>query len=162
MKTLSLILLKIMLIAGALTVNAQFIGVGTKFDKEFMFQATVSVPIKFDSNYKYDLAFGLDYTTSNDKAPSGLQPQVTGIIYLVDDKSKSYLIYGGLTAGYLFDFSKEFDNQIRLTPHIYFELSSLFYVKAGADYATPVNKVYPFISIGIGGGHMFRHFTMSW
>ncbi|SMC57004.1 hypothetical protein [Moheibacter sediminis] len=158
MKTLSLILF----IAGNLIVNAQFIGVGTKFDKKFMFQATANIPIKFDSNYKFDLAFGVDYTTSNDQAPSGLQPQVTGIMYLVDDKNKSYLIYGGLTAGYLFDFNKEFDSQIRLTPHIYFELSSLFYAKAGVDYAMAVNKVYPFVSIGIGGGHMFRHFTMSW
>lgn len=157
MKTLSLILF----IAGNLIVNAQFIGVGTKFDKQFMFQATANIPIKFDSNYKYDLAFGVDYTTSDDQVPSGLQPQMTGIVYLVDNKYKSYLIYGGLTAGYLFDFNKEFDNQIRLTPHIYYEYSSLFYIKAGADYATPIDKIYPFISIGIGGGHMLRHLSIG-
>lgn len=143
------------------SINAQLIGAGTKFDKQFMFQANVNIPIKFDSNYKYEIAFGVDYTTNNPEAPSGLQPQVTGIYYIVDEKAKSYLVYGGLTAGYLFDFNKEFDNQIRLTPHIYFEYYSLIYIKAGVDYATPVNKIYPFISVGIGGGHMFRHFSIG-
>lgn len=143
------------------SVSAQLIGAGTKFDKQFMFQANVNYPIKFNASNKYDLAFGVDYTTRNSKAPSGLQPQMTGIVYLLDNKYKSHLIYGGLTAGYLFDFNKEFDNQIRLTPHIYYEYSSLFYIKAGADYATPINKVYPFVSIGIGGGHMLRHLSIG-
>lgn len=161
MKPINFILFQLLFIAGFSSVNAQLIGVGTKFDKQFMFQANVNVPIKFNANNKYDLAFGVDYTTSNSKAPSGLQPQMTGIIYLVDEKNKSFLVYGGLTAGYLFDFNKEFDNQIRLTPHIYYEYSSLIYIKVGADYATPINKVYPFLSIGIGGAHMFRHFSIG-
>lgn len=161
MKSINLILFKLIFIFGLSTINAQLIGVGTKFDKEFMFQANLNVPIKFNSNNKYDLAFGVDYTTPNSEAPSGLQPQMTGIVYLVDDKLKSHLIYGGLTAGYLFDFNEEFDNQFRLTPHIYWEYTSLIYAKVGVDYATPINKVYPFISIGIGGGHMFRHFSIG-
>lgn len=161
MKPINFLLFKLILVATFSTVNAQIVGVGTKLDKQFMFQANVNVPIKFNANNKYDLAFGVDYTTPNSKAPSGLQPQMTGIVYLVDDKSKSNLVYGGLTTGYLFDFNKEFDNQIRITPHIYYEYMSLIYIKAGADYATPINKIYPFISIGIGGGHMFRHFSIG-
>lgn len=143
------------------SVNAQLIGAGTKFDKQLMFQANVNYPIKFNPNNKYDLAFGVDYTTRNSEAPSGIQPQMTGIVYLVDDKYKSHLIYGGLTAGYLFDFNQEFDNQFRLTPHLYWEYASLIYTKVGVDYATPINKVYPFISIGIGGGHLIRHLSIG-
>src|SRR5690554_7682104 len=78
---------------------------------------------------------------------------------VVEDDYKSYLISAGITSGYLFDFNKEFSNQFRLSPHLYAEFG-LFVVKAGYDYLLPLQQGTPFISIGLGGGYLFRHFKI--
>lgn len=139
--------------------QAQIISLGGKYDQKPMFQAAVNAPVLFDKDRPYDVALGLDYTTPNKKMPSGLQLQVTGMYFVVEDDYKSYLISAGITSGYLFDFNKEFSNQFRLSPHLYAEFG-LFVVKAGYDYLLPLQQGTPFISIGLGGGYLFRHFKI--
>jgi len=141
------------------SLKAQIISLGSKFDKSFMFQSSINIPILFDNNKPYDFAFGLDYTTSNTKSPSGLQPQITAMYFLIDDKYKSYNLSVGVTSGYLFDFSKEFNNQFRVSPYVYIEAFP-FNIKLGHNYAMAINQGQFFISIGIGGGYLFRHFSV--
>jgi len=141
------------------SVKAQIINVGAKYDKAAMFQASFNIPILFDKYKPYDFAFGLDYTSPNAKAPSGLQPQFTAMYFLVDDKYKSYNISAGVTTGYLFDFNKEFNNQFRISPYVYTEVFP-FNIKVGHEYVMPLNQGQFFISIGIGGGYLFRHFSI--
>lgn len=154
------ILLGIIFLLGLNITNAQIISAGVKFDKKPMFQATFNAPIFFDKNKPFDIFWGADYTTKNSEIPSGLAPQLSFAYYLVDDEYKDFILSANFTAGYLFDFNKKFDNQFRFSPHIYFEFLSLFNAKLGYDYLTPFNKGFPFISIGIGGGMMFRHFRV--
>lgn len=139
--------------------NAQVFNIGGKYSEKSMFQASINVPLLFDKDKPYDFALGLDYTTGNKLAPSGLQPQLTAMYFLVDDKNKSYLVSANLSAGYLFDFNKHFDNEIRVSPHLYLEFI-LMNIKVGYDYLMSSQKGYPFISIGFGGGHLFRHFSV--
>ncbi|MEG1376054.1 MAG: hypothetical protein RSC81_03165 [Myroides sp.] len=141
------------------SVKAQIINVGAKYDKAPMFQASINIPVLFDKYKPYDFAFGLDYTSPNANAPSGLQPQFTAMYFLVDDKYKSYNISAGVTSGYLFDFNKEFNNQFRVSPYVYMEAFP-FNIKVGHEYVMPLNQGQFFISIGIGGGYLFRHFSI--
>jgi len=141
------------------SVKAQVFSVGAKYDKATMFQASFNIPVLFDKYKPYDFAFGLDYTTPNAKAPSGLRPQFTAMYFLIDDKYKSYNVSAGVITGYLFDFNKEFNNQFRVSPHVYMEAFP-FTIKVGHDYVMPLNQGHFFISIGIGGGYLFRHFSV--
>lgn len=141
------------------SITAQVFSLGAKYDKAQMFQASINIPVMFDKYKPYDFAFGLDYTSPNTKAPSGLQPQFTAMYFLVDDKYKSYNISVGITSGYLFDFNKEFNNQFRVSPYIYMEVFP-FNVKVGHDYVMPLNQGQFFVSLGIGGGYLFRHFSI--
>jgi len=141
------------------SIKAQVFSLGAKYDKAAMFQASFNVLVLFDKYKPYDFAFGLDYTSPNAKAPSGLQPQFTAMYFLVDDKYKSYNISAGITSGYLFDFNKEFNNQFRVSPYVYMEAFP-FTVKVGHEYVMPLNQGQFFVSIGIGGGYFFRHFSI--
>lgn len=141
------------------SLKAQVFSLGAKYDKAAMFQASFNIPVLFDKYKPYDFAFGLDYTSPNAKAPSGLQPQFTAMYFLVDDKYKSYNISAGITSGYLFDFNKEFNNQFRVSPYVYMEAFP-FTVKVGHEYVMPLNQGQFFVSIGIGGGYLFRHFSI--
>lgn len=140
--------------------NSQVLNAGLKFDRTMMFQASANIPVLWNSGKKFDIAPGLDYTTTNSKAPSGLQPQLTTLVYIVDDKNKDFLIYGAVTTGYLFDFSKNFENQLRVSPHVYLEYNGLMNLKVGYDYMMPLKKGYPYIAVGIGGFFMFRNFRV--
>lgn len=153
-----LIHLCVLLFGGLL--QAQIISAGFKYEKKGMFQATVNYPFLFDKEKPFDFYAGFDYTTKNEEVPSGLAPQLGFAYYMVDDKAKDFLVSANLNAGYLFDFNPEFENQFRITPHIYFEFISLLNLKVGYDYLMPLNQGFPFISIGIGGGFMFRHFSV--
>ena len=139
--------------------KAQVFSLGAKYDKEAIFHASFNILVLFDKYKPYDFAFGLDYTSLNAKAPSGLQPQFTAMYFLVDDKYKSYNISAGITSGYLFDFNKEFNNQFRVSPYVYMEAFP-FNIKVGHEYAMPLNQGQFFVSIGIGGGYLFRHFSI--
>ncbi len=141
-------------------VKAQIIHAGAKFDRKLMFNATANYAVFYKDKKPFELMIGADFTTGNDKVPSGLAPQISFGYFIVGDEYKDYMIFGGLTGGYLFDFNKEFENQFRITPHIYFEYMALLNLKIGYDYLMPHHKGYPFISIGIGGLQMFRHFKV--
>lgn len=141
------------------SLKAQVFGLGAKYDKAAMFQASFNIPVLFDKYKPYDFAFGLDYTSPNAKAPSGLQPQFTAMYFLVDDKYKSYNISAGIASGYLFDFNKEFSNQFRVSAYVYMEAFP-FTIKVGHEYVMPLNQGQFFVSIGIGGGYLFRHFSI--
>lgn len=149
----------VLLMAASVHLHAQFMAVGAKFDKELMFQATVNAPVLFDDDLPYDVSFGVDYTSKNELMPSGLQFQSTAMYFLDEGSSKSHLVYAGLTAGYLLDFNSRFTNQFRFTPHLYAELGFLM-IKVGYDYLLPLQKGSPFISVGLGGGYLFRHFKL--
>ncbi len=152
--------IKISLLFLGSLIQAQIISAGFKYEKRGMFQATVNYPFLFDKEKPYDFYAGADYTTKNEEVPSGLAPQLGFAYYLVDNKTKDFLVSANLNAGYLFDFNPEFENQFRITPHIYFELLSLLNLKVGYEYLMPLNQGFPFISVGIGGGFMFRHFSV--
>lgn len=139
--------------------HAQIFSVGGKYDEKPMLQASINAPVLFNKNKPYDVAFGLDYTTPNKKMPSGLQFQVTGMYFLSEGSSKSHLISAGLTSGYLLDFNKEFNNQFRVSPHLYAEFG-LLVIKAGYEYLLPLHQGTLFISIGVGAGYLFRHFKI--
>lgn len=141
------------------SLSAQVFGLGAKFDKEVMFSANFNLPLLFDKYLPYDIAGGVEYTTPNDKLPSGLQLQVSSMYFIDEGSAKAHLITAGVTAGYLFDFNKTFANQFRVTPYVYAEIGIL-YIKTGYDYYMPLQKGNAFISIGLGGGYLFRHFKL--
>ncbi len=149
----------VLLMSAVVYVHAQLIGIGAKFDKELMFQATVNAPVLFDKDLPYEVSFGVDYTSGNPLLPSGLQFQSIAMYFLDEGSSKSHLVYAGLTAGYLLDFNSRFSNQFRFTPHLYAEWGFLVF-KPGYDYLLPLQKGSPFISVELGGGFLFRHFKL--
>ncbi|MDR2283646.1 MAG: hypothetical protein LBE37_10575 [Sphingobacterium sp.] len=153
---LCLLLLGIFSISRA---SAQIFSLGMKQDKRPMFQASLNVPLVFDKGKNYDFTVGVDYTSKNPKQPSGLAPQLGYVRYIVDNRYKDFLVSANLQAGYLFDFNKGMDNQFRVSPHLYVEYQGLFHCRVGYDYAMPLQKGYPFVSIGIGGLMMFRHLS---
>lgn len=140
--------------------SAQIFSLGMKQDKRPMFQAALNVPLVFEKDKKYDFTVGVDYTSKNPKQPSGLAPQIGLVRYIVDNRYKDFLVSANLQTGYLFDFNKGMDNQFRLSPHLYVEYQGVLHCRGGYDYAMPLQKGYPFISIGIGGLMMFRHFSI--
>lgn len=150
----------VLFITGALNCPAQIFSLGYRQDKKAMFQAEFNYPFLMDKNRPYNFLVGLDYTTPNKAVPSGLSPQLTFGYYVLDDEYKDYLVMAGLGTGYLFDFNKQFDNQFRITPHLYFEYLGLLNLKLGYNYMIPLQKGYPYVSIGVGGFHMFRYFRL--
>lgn len=140
--------------------NAQLFSLGAKWEEKLMFELSINQPLFWKNDGKFDLLLGANFTTGNKKWPSGLQPQFTGIYRIVDNKYKEYFFSFQLTAGYLFDFNTAFKNQLRISPHVYFEYNALFYIKAGYDFYTPLNLGYPYISVGIGGLCMLKHFRI--
>lgn len=140
--------------------SAQILSLGMKQDRRSMFQAALNVPLVFDKDKNYDVTVGVDYTSKNPKQPSGLAPQLGFVRYIVDSKYKNFLVSANVHTGYLFDFNKEMDNQFRVSPHLYVEYQGIFHCRVGYDYAMPLQKGYPFVSIGIGGLMMFRHFSI--
>ena len=152
-----------LLLLGIFTISkasAQIFSLGIKQDKRPMFQAALNVPVVFDRDKNYDFTVGVDYSSKNPKQPSGLAPQVGFVRYIVDNRYKDFLVSANVHTGYLFDFNKGMDNQFRVSPHLYVEYQALFNCRIGYDYMMPLQKGYPFISIGIGGLMMFRHFSI--
>ncbi len=139
---------------------AQIFSLGMKQDKRPMFQAALNVPLVFNTDKNYDFTVGVDYTSKNSKQPSGLAPQLGFVRYIVDNRYKDFLVSANVQTGYLFDFNKGMDNQFRVSPHLYVEYQGFFHCRVGYDYAMPLQKGYPFVSIGIGGLMMFRHFSI--
>ncbi|SUJ29023.1 Uncharacterised protein [Sphingobacterium spiritivorum] len=141
--------------------GAQIINIGYKYEEKSMFQTTINIPFVMDKNKPYEYMAGLDYSTKNALAPSGIAPQLTGGYYIIDDKRKSNILSLQLSAGYLFDLNKNFQNQVRLSPHVYFELNGIFNFKAGYDFLMPLEKGYPYVSIGLGGLLSLRHMSIG-
>lgn len=139
---------------------SQVFSVGAKQDKRTMFQAALNFPVVFDNNKNYDFTIGVDYTSKNHTQPSGLSPQLGFVRYIVDSKYKDFLVSANVQTGYLFDFNRGMGKQFRVSPHLYIEYQSFLNCKIGYDYAMPLQKGYPFVSIGIGGLMMFRHFSI--
>lgn len=144
----------------ATNLQAQIASASVKWQEEWMFDASLNYPLFIENDGKFDLMIGANYTTPNSKFPSGLQPQLTGIYRLVDNPTKDYFLSVQLTSGYLIDFTSDFENQFRLSPHFYLEYIGIFNLKMGYDYLMPFNKGYPFVSIGIGGFYMFKDFKI--
>lgn len=61
--------------------GAQIINIGYKYEERSMFQTTINIPFLMDKNKTYEYMAGLDYTTKNVLAPSGITPQLTGGYY---------------------------------------------------------------------------------
>lgn len=136
---------------------AQLINLGYKYQEKGMFNATINYPMIYDRHTHHELMLGIDYTTKNTKAPSGISPQLSYGYFLVDNSRTNYLLMAGLSTGYQVTLHNPYKNQFRVSPYIYTELVAVFNLKVGYDYMMPLQKGYPFISIGIGGLHMFRH-----
>lgn len=141
--------------------QAQVFSLGTKIQKKAMFQAAVNYPFVY-SKYKmpHEFMLGIDYTTKNKYSPSGIMPQATYGFRMVDKDRKDYFLMIGTLVGYNFQLSSDFKNQIRVSPFVYLEFVGLLNVKAGYDYSTQIKKGYPFISLGFGGLHMLRNFSI--
>ncbi|TDS11666.1 hypothetical protein B0I21_1077 [Sphingobacterium paludis] len=152
-----------MLIAAVLQVNksqAQIVSLGYKQQQKPMVQVSLNYPFILSAYSPFEFMVGVDYTTKNKAVPSGFVPQTTLHYYLVDSKRYNYLLAVGAGAGYMFDFNSNHENQIRISPHLYLEYSAILNLRVGYDVMFPNNRGYPFISIGIGGLHGFRH--MKW
>lgn len=137
--------------------TAQIVNVGGKFQKDLMFQATLNYPFVFDEDSRHEVMFGLDYTSKNNQAPSGLTPQITYGYYVVDHANKDFMIMAGVSTGYVVNLNSTFKCQIRVSPFVYAEYFSFLNVKVGYDYNTQIKKGYPYVSIGLGGFHMLKH-----
>jgi hypothetical protein len=140
--------------------HGQILSLGVKWEEKLMGEASANLPVFWKNDSKFDLMLGVNYTTPNKEFPSGLQPQVTGMYRIVSGEYKDYFLSFNLTSGYLFDFSSEFDHQFRFSPHLYFEYLGFLNLKVGYDYVMPLEKGYPFISIGLGGLYMFKDFRI--
>ena len=140
--------------------TAQIINVGGKFQKDVMFQATLNYPFVFDESSHHEVMLGVDYTSNNKQFLSGLTPQITYGYYVVDNAYKDFMVMAGVSSGYTVNFNSSFKNQIRVSPFVYAEYFGFLNIKVGYDYATQINKGYPYVSIGLGGFHMFRHFKI--
>lgn len=148
------------LILFCIELNAQLIGLGLKMDEKPMFDIAANYPLIFKDSKNYSLSLGAEFSTSNSQMPSGLQFQLTPLYHFLDDAKKDYFLSLGFTAGYLLDFNSEFSNQFRISPHFYAEYI-LFYCKLGYDYVMPLDQGSFFVSIGIGGGYLMRHFKIG-
>ena len=84
-------------------------------------------------------------------------PQATYGYRLWDDKRSEFFVMVGSSAGYNFQLSRDFSNQIKVSPFVYAEYIGVINVKIGYDYATKINKGFPFISVGLGGFHALRN-----
>ena len=149
----------VLLLFGVTFAQAQLSN-GYKYGEQGMYHVMLNIPFSNASPF-YSSPFyfysGLDFTTKNRKVPSGLAPQV-GLAYkIVENEDSATLVSANLNAGYLFDFNKKFDNQFRVSPHLYCELVGNIQIRAGYEYMMPFRKGYPFFSIGIGPGIMFPH-----
>lgn len=127
-----------------------------------MFQATLNRPFIYDKGrILHEFMLGVDYTTKNKFAPSGIMLQATYGYRFVDNVKKEYFFMLGTSVGYNFQLSSGFENQIKIGPFAYLELLAFLNIKAGYEYSTQIQKGYPFISIGFGGLHMLRHFKIG-
>lgn len=61
---------------------AQVLSVGYKYQEKGMFQATFNYPFLFSSSTHHELMLGVDYTSKNDQASSGLTPRLHMVIIL--------------------------------------------------------------------------------
>lgn len=157
--TISLFVINLFL---TVKLNGQIFSVGTKIQKKALFQVTLNHPFvynKYDTPHEFML--GVDYTTKNKHAPSGILPQATYGYRLVDDRRKPYFVMMGTSVGYNFQLSRGFENQFKISPFLYLEYSGFLNLKVGYDYSTQIQKGYPFVSIGLGGLQMFRHFVLG-
>ncbi len=152
----SLLLMLLSMVAA----KSQIINLGYKQQEKGMLQFSFNYPFVLDRYKPYEVMLGIDYTTNNRKAPSGVSPQATFHYYLWDKASSNYLLGVGASAGYLFDFNKAYSNQLRFSPHLYFEYGLLCNVRAGYDLLPAQQRGYPYISIGIGGLHLMRRLRM--
>lgn len=155
-KKKAVLLLVITLFASYFPVAAQIVNIGYKYQEKGMFQTSFNYPFLYDGS-SHEWMLGIDYTSKNDKAPSGITPQITYGYYLKDNPNSDYFIMTGITAGYQFSLHKSYENQFKITPYVYGELIGIVNIKIGYDYMLPLQKGYPFVSVGIGGLHMFRH-----
>lgn len=70
------------------------------------------------------------------------------------------MILADVSTGYTVSFNSSFENQIRASAFVHADYFSFLNIKFANDYATQINKGYPYVSIGLGGFHMFRHFKI--
>lgn len=159
LKIINVIIMAFLLFTSVSSV-AQVLSVGYKYQEKGMFQATFNYPFLFSSSTHHELMLGVDYTSKNDQASSGLTPQFTYGYYIIDNADNDYTLMVGISTGCNFNFNSTFENQFKVTPFVYTELMGLLNVKVGVDYSVQLQKGYPFLSLGLGGLHLFRHLKM--
>lgn len=142
--------------------EAQVLSLGAKAQKQVMFQ-TVAHYVLGDGSSRSAHAYmlGVDYTTKNKYAPSGIMPQATYGYRLWEEKRSDFFVMVGSSAGYNFQLSRDFPHQIKVSPFVYAEYLGVINVKMGYDYAPKINTGYPFISLGLGGFLAFRNFVIG-
>ncbi|GEM_PF-856356 len=150
----------ILMLLSMVAAKSQIVSLGYKQQEKGMFQFSFNYPFVLNRYKPYEVMLGIDYTINNRKAPSGLGPQATFHYYLLDNANSNYLLGVGVSAGYLFDFNKGYANQLRFSPHLYFEYGLLCNLRAGYDLLPTKQRGYPYISIGIGGLHLMRRLRM--
>lgn len=84
---------------------------------ELRHQATLIRPFIYDKGrILHEFMLGVDYTTKNKFAPSGIMLQATYGYRFVDNVKKEYFFMLGTSVGYNFQLSSGFENQIKSVP----------------------------------------------
>lgn len=143
-------------------VSAQLIGLGYKYQERSMFQASVNYPFDSGLDRIAGVTGGIDFTTKNRMAPSGVTLQITPYHYLFDRQLKNQggAILIGSDLGYHLNTGQG-ENGFKAAPHLYVDFI-LVYLKIGAEYYNSTGRTYPFVSIGIGGIHGIRNLHLKW
>lgn len=152
-------LLVLLITLASTSTNAQIINLGYKYQEKGMFNATLNYPMIYDRYTHHEFMLGVDYTSKNRKAPSGISPQLTYAYFVVDNSRTNYMLMTGVSTGYQVSMHNPFKNQFKLSPYIYAEFIAVLNLKIGYDYFLPLQKGYPYVSLGLGGLHMFRHLS---
>lgn len=147
----------IVLILSVLSLPAysQLLGLGGQYaqnsDGQFFVNAALPTFTKHNALRLYNLS-GLEYTTSGGAKMSGLQLKPIQLSSYMSDHifyNSPVTISVGVDAGYLFDFRRERQNTILLTPNFYLDYK-IFFLKTGYEWDALHGNNQFFVRAGIG------------
>lgn len=133
--------------------KAQFFGLAGQYadGSDGQFVASFSVPTWHNKNpLNSYISSGLEYSTSGGAKMSGLNIKpIQFSTFISEDlyNNNPFTILLGVDAGYLFDFRKNRQNAIVLTPNFHFDYK-VVYLKTGYDFDVSHGRSQFFIRVG--------------
>lgn len=133
---------------------AQFFGLAGQYadGSDGQFVANLSVPTFHKKNpLNSFISSGLEFSTSGGAKMSGLNIKpIQFATFFSEDlyNTKPYTILLGVDAGYLFDFRRNRDNAIVITPNFHFDYKVVF-LKAGYDFDVSHGRQQFFVRAGV-------------